>query len=92
MDKKDKETIGCANCANCMFSKSVHKVQTKKERSSEDKRRFVDVVVGEYDALECRANKPWINGFPEVKPNDFCGCHVNSETGVQTFGKYIVKA
>lgn len=91
MTKKEHEELTCANCTNCMFGKLVHKIITKKRPSKEDKREWIDVIVGEVDVTECRVKNPTINGFPEVKPTDFCELHVNDQTGVQTFGKYIVK-
>ncbi len=68
-------TRGTAACADCIFARKI--VICDKGENGEP-------VAGR-EMCECHVARPNSYGFPTIRPDDFCGLHVNAETMERTF-------
>ena len=75
MSKIKKETLGTARCAECLFGRGVTITDYNKAGKVTDKREM----------CECHVSRPTRYGFPVVRTDDFCACHVDAKTGERTF-------
>lgn len=75
MSKEKKATLGTARCAECIFGRGVTIVDKDKAGK----------VTGKREMCECHVSRPTRYGFPVVRTDDFCACHVDAKTGERTF-------
>ena len=80
MSKKASETRGTAKCASCLFGRPVTVVD-KDKSGNETARR---------EMCECHVARPTRYGFPTVRLDDFCACHVCAKTAERTFAGLVV--
>ena len=80
MSKKASETRGTAKCAGCLFGRPVTVVD--KDKSGKETARR--------EMCECHVARPTRYGFPTVRLDDFCACHVCAKTAERTFAGLVV--
>ena len=81
MSKKASETRGTAKCASCLFGRPVTVVD--KDKSGKETARR--------EMCECHVARPTRYGFPTVRLDDFCACHVDEATAERTFAGLVVQ-
>ena len=72
MAKIKGQTWGTAKCANCLFGRPVTITDDKKKSTKRE-------------MCECHVARPTRSGFPIVRLDDYCACHVDAATGERTF-------
>lgn len=77
--KKAKDPRGTARCIDCLFGRPATIVDKDKD-GKETARREV---------CECHVARPTRYGFPCVRPDDYCSCHVDAATGERTFAGLV---
>ena len=80
MSKKASETRGTAKCAGCLFGRPVTVVD--KDKSGKETARR--------EMCECHVARPTRYGFPCVRLDDFCACHVDAKTTERTFAGLVM--
>lgn len=75
MSKEKKATLGTARCSECIFGRGVTIVD--KDKTGKE--------LGRRECYECHVARPTRYGFPVVRDDDFCACHVDAKTGERTF-------
>lgn len=75
MSKMKQNTHGTARCAECLFGRGVTITDYNKAGK----------VTGKREMCECHVSRPTRYGFPVVRTDDFCACHVDAKTGERTF-------
>lgn len=75
MSKIKKDTLGTARCASCLFGRAVT-IADHDKTGKETARR---------EMCECHVSRPTRYGFPVVREDDFCACHVDAKTAERTF-------
>ena len=75
MSMTKQPTRGTATCAECMFGRAVTIADTDKKGT----------VIASREMCECHVARPTRNGFPVVRPDDFCAFHVDAKTSERTF-------
>ena len=80
MSKKASETRGTAKCEGCLFGRPVTVVD--KDKSGKETARR--------EMCECHVARPTRYGFPTVRLDDFCACHVDAATNERTFAGLVV--
>ena len=80
MNKKASETRGTAKCASCLFGRPVTVVDRDKSGKETARREM----------CECHVARPTRYGFPTVRLDDFCACHVDAATNERTFAGLVV--
>lgn len=78
--KEKKDTRGTARCAECLFGRPVTVVD--KDKSGKETARR--------EMCECHVARPTRYGFPTVRLDDFCACHVCAATAERTFAGLVV--
>ena len=73
--KKVSMTKNTAACAACLFGRAVEIVDRDKGGKEVSRRSM----------CECHVARPTRSGFPVVRLDDFCACHVDAKTGERTF-------
>ena len=77
--KVKKDTRGTARCADCLFGRPVTIVDKNKKGE----------VTAQREMCECHVARPTRYGFPTVRLDDFCSCHVCAETVERTFAGLV---
>lgn len=77
--KEKQETRGTARCAGCLFGRPVTVVD--KDKSGKETARR--------EMCECHVARPTRYGFPTVRLDDFCACHVCAATAERTFAGLV---
>ena len=75
-----KEAMGTAKCANSLFGRAVV-IEDKDKKGN---------VKATRDVCECHVARPTRFGFPCVRLDDFCACHVDAATNERTFAGLVV--
>lgn len=75
MSKIKQNTHGTARCSECIFGRGVTIVD--KDKTGKE--------LGRRECYECHVSRPTRYGFPVVRTDDFCACHVDAKTGERTF-------
>lgn len=78
--KKEQNTRGTARCADCLFGRPVTVIDKDKDGKETARREM----------CECHVARPTRYGFPLVRLDDFCACHVNAKTAERTFAGLVV--
>ena len=78
--KEKKNTRGTARCADCLFGRPVTVVD--KDKSGKETARR--------EMCECHVARPTRYGFPTVRLDDFCACHVDARTTERTFAGLVI--
>lgn len=79
MSKTAKDTRGTAKCENCIFGRAVMIID--KDKSGKETARR--------DMCECHVARPTRYGFPVVRLDDFCACHVSARSAERTFAGLV---
>lgn len=79
-NKKAKETMGTARCDECLFGRPVTVVDKDKDGRE----------IGRREVCECHVARPTRFGFPTVRIDDFCSCHVDAASGERTFAGLVI--
>lgn len=79
-NKKAKDTIGTARCTDCLFGRPVTIVDKDKDGRE----------LGRREMCECHVARPTRFGFPAVRLDDFCACHVDATSGERTFAGLVI--
>lgn len=77
--KTPHETLNTAKCETCIFGRKV----TICDKNKKGK------VTNERQMCECHVARPTRYGFPVVRLDDFCACHVEAETAERTFAGLV---
>lgn len=80
--KKPHETLNTAQCATCIFGRKVTIADKNKKGE----------VINSREMCECHVARPTRYGFPVVRLDDFCACHVEASTAERTFAGLITNA
>ena len=80
MSREKQEARGTARCADCLFGRPVTVVD--KDKSGNE--------TGRRDMCECHVARPTRYGFPCVRLDDFCACHVCAKTAERTFAGLVI--
>ena len=80
MSKTAKDSRGTAKCENCIFGRAVTVID--KDKSGKETARR--------EMCECHVARPTRYGFPIVRLDDFCACHVCAATTERTFAGLVV--
>ena len=79
MSKTAKDTRGTAKCETCIFGRPV----TISDRDKSGKE------TGRREMCECHVARPTRYGFPVVRLDDFCACHVDAASNERTFAGLV---
>lgn len=82
MARTPSPTKGTAKCASCAFGRAVTIIDYDKHGKQ----------TGTRDMCECHVARPTRNGFPVVRLDDFCSCHVDATTFERTFAGLVATA
>lgn len=80
MGKTAKATSGTAACSGCLFGRPVTIVD--KDKAGRE--------TGRREMCECHVARPTRYGFPAVRLDDFCACHVDAASGERTFAGLVI--
>jgi len=78
--REKKEARGTARCSECLFGRPVT-VSDRDKSGKETARR---------EMCECHVARPTRYGFPLVRLDDFCACHVDAKTNERTFAGLVI--
>ena len=80
MSREKKETLGTARCARCLFGRPVTVIDHDKKGAE----------TGRREMCECHVARPTRYGFPVVRLDDFCACHVEAASAERTFAGLVM--
>lgn len=77
--RESKDSRGTAKCIDCIFGRPVTIID--RDKSGKE--------TGRRDMCECHVARPTRYGFPVVRLDDFCACHVSAESAERTFAGMV---
>lgn len=77
--KTPHETLNTAKCETCIFGREITIADKAKDGQ----------VVNRRQMCECHVARPTRYGFPVVRLDDFCACHVDAKTAERTFAGLV---
>jgi hypothetical protein len=78
--KVKRDTRGTARCIDCMFGRPAVIIERDKDGNE----------TARHEVCECHVARPTRSGFPTVRPDDYCACHVDAKTAERTFAGLVV--
>ena len=79
---KAAKTTKAATCAGCLFGRPATIIDRDKGGKEMARREM----------CECHVARPTRYGFPVVRCDDFCACHVDAATHERTFAGLVTPA